>query len=60
MNWMTDNTYTTVSVSSTLMVTDTLNLDTIGIAILGVVLVLVVPVAFLIPSMVYLYKRKKR
>ena len=60
MNWMTGNTYTTVSVSSTLMVTDTLNLDTIGIAILGVVLVLVVPVAFLIPSMVYLYKRKKR
>lgn len=60
MNWMTGNTYTTVSVSSTLMVTDTLNLDTTGIAILGVVLVLVVPVAFVIPTMVYLYKRKKR
>lgn len=60
MNWMTDNTYATVSVSSTLMVTDTLNLDTTGTAILGVVLILAVPVAFVIPTMVYLYKRKKR
>ena len=60
MNWMTDNTYTTVSIPSTLMNTGNLALDANGTAILGVVLILVVPLAFIIPGTVYLYKRKKR
>ena len=60
MNWMTENAYTTVSVSSTLMNTGALAIDTTGTAILGVMLILVVPLAFIIPSTVYLYKRKKR
>ena len=60
LNWMTGNTYKMVSVPSTLMTTGTLALDTNGTAILGVVLILAVPLAFIIPSAVYLYKRKKR
>ena len=60
MNWMTDNTYATVSVPSTLMNTDSLALDTNGSTILGAILILVIPLACLIPSAVYLYKRKKR
>lgn len=60
MDWMTDNTYATVSVPSTLMTVNSLALDTNGVTILGVVLGLILPLAFLIPSMVYLYKRKKR
>ena len=60
MNWMTNNTYATVSVPSTLMTVNSLALDTNGVTILGVALGLILPLAFLIPSMVYLYKRKKR
>lgn len=60
MNWMTGNTYTSVSVPSVLMSSGTLTLDTNGTTLLGVVLIMVVPLAFLIPSAVYLYKRKKR
>ncbi len=60
MNWMTDNTYASVSVPSTLMTTGNLAIDTNGITILGVILAFVLPLALLIPSMVYLYKRKKR
>ncbi len=60
MNWMTDNTYASVSVPSTLMTTSNLAIDTNGVTILGVVLAFVLPLALLIPSMVYLYKRKKR
>ena len=57
---MTNNTYATVSVPSTLMTVNSLALDTNGVTILGVALGLILPLAFLIPSMVYLYKRKKR
>ena len=60
MNWMSGNTYATVSVPSTLMTTGSIALDANGIAILGVVLGLILPLTLLIPSMVYLYKRKKR
>jgi len=60
MNWMTNNTYTGVSISSTLMTTDGLALGTNGFTVLGVVLMLILPLAFIIPSAVYLYKRKKR
>ena len=60
MNWMTDNAYATVSVSSTLMDNNTLALDTNGVIVLGVILAFVVPLALIIPSSVYLYKRKKR
>lgn len=60
VDWMTENDYATVSVSSTLMTTGSIALNTTGTAILGVVLILVVPLAFIIPSTVYLYKRKKR
>ena len=60
LNWMTDNTYTGVSVSSTLMTTDGLSLDANGVTVLGVILILILPLAFIIPSSVYLYKRKKR
>lgn len=60
MNWMTDNAYATVSVSSTLMDNNSLALDTNGVIVLGVILILVLPLALIIPSSVYLYKRKKR
>ena len=60
MNWITGNIYTTVSVPSTLMTTGNISLDTTGTTVLGVVLVLIIPLACIIPSMVYLYKRKKR
>ncbi len=60
MNWMTQNTYKSLNVSSTLMTTGSLPLGENGAAILGVVLAFVLPLAFLIPAMVYLYKRKKR
>jgi hypothetical protein len=60
MNWMTGNTYTSVSVPSVLISSGTLALDTNGTTLLGVVLIMALPLAFLIPSAVYLYKRKKR
>ena len=60
MDWMTGNAYTTVSVSSTLMSSSTIALGTNGTAVLGVALILIVPMAFIIPSIVYLYERKKR
>ena len=60
LNWMTDNTYTGVSVSSTLMTTDSLAIEANGIIVLGVVLILILPLALIIPASVYLYKRKKR
>lgn len=60
LNWMTDNTYAGVSVSSTLMTTNGLALDTNGFAVLGVVLILILPLSLIIPSSIYLYKRKKR
>lgn len=60
MNWMTNNTYKTVSIPSTLMTQNTLAIDTNGVSILTVILALVVPMAFIVPSAVYLYKRKKR
>ena len=60
MNWMTNNTYKTVSIPSTLMTQNTLAIDTNGVTILTVILALVVPMAFIVPTIVYLYKRKKR
>ncbi len=60
MDWMTDNNYATVSISSTLMNTNSLAIDTNGVTVLIILLAFVVPLALLIPSMVYLYKRKKR
>lgn len=60
LNWMTDNAYTGVNVSSTLMTVNSSTLDLTGVIILGVVLALAVPLAVIIPSMIYLYKRKKR
>lgn len=60
MNSMTDNTYKTVGVSSTLITQDALAIDTNGVTVLAVILAVVVPLAFIIPSVVYLYKRKKR
>lgn len=60
MNSMTDNAYATLSIPSTLMTVSNLTLNTNGIIILAIALVLVVPLALLIPAMVYLYKRKKR
>ena len=60
MNWMTDNAYSTLNVSSTLMTTGSLAIDSNGVTVLAVVLAFLVPLALLIPAMVYLYKRKKR
>ena len=60
LNWMTDNTYTGVSVSSTLMTSNGLSLNTNGVTVLGVILILILPLALIIPASVYLYKRKKR
>lgn len=60
MNWMTENAYAAVNVSSTLMTAGNLPLGENGAVILGIVLALVLPLALLIPSMVYLYKRNKR
>lgn len=60
MDWMSGNAYENVNIPSTLMTTNSIALDANGIAILGVVLGLILPLALLIPSMVYLYKRKKR
>jgi ABC-2 type transport system permease protein len=60
LNWMTGNTYAPLSIPSTLMTTGSLAIDTNGVTVLGVMLILVVPLAFIIPSIVYLYKRKKR
>lgn len=60
MDWMTDNTYATVNVSSTLMTTGNLAIDTNGVTVLAILLAFVVPLILLIPSIVYLYKRKKR
>jgi hypothetical protein len=57
---MTGNTYAPLSIPSTLMTTGSLAIDTNGVTVLGVMLILVVPLAFIIPSIVYLYKRKKR
>ena len=60
MDWMTDNAYETVSVSSTLMSSDGLVIGTTGVTVLAILLAVVLPLALLIPSMVYLYKRKMR
>ena len=60
MDWMTDNAYETVSVSSTLMTTDGLAIGTSGVTVLAILLAVILPLALLIPSMVYLYKRKMR
>ena len=60
LNWMTDNTYTGVSVSSTLMTTDGLAIGTDGVVALRIALILILPLAVIIPASVYLYKRKKR
>ena len=60
MNWMTDNNYVNVNVSSTLMNTNNLAIDTNGVTVLIILLAFALPLALLIPSMVYLYRRKKR
>ena len=60
LNWMTDNTYAAVNVSSTPMSANGLALGSNGVVALGVILILVLPLALIIPSSVYLYKRKKR
>ena len=60
MNWMTNNTYKTVSIPSTLMTQNSLAIDANGVTVLAVILALVVPMAFIVPTIVYLYKRKKR
>jgi hypothetical protein len=57
---MTDNTYAAVNVSSTPMSANGLALGSNGVVALGVILILVLPLALIIPSSVYLYKRKKR
>ena len=60
MNWMTGNTYSNISVASTLMTSGNLAINTNGVTVLAVILAFAVPLALLIPSMVYLYKRKMR
>ena len=60
MNWMTDNAYQNVSIPSVAMISDGLTLDATGVTVLAVILAVVLPLAFLIPASVYLYKRKKR
>lgn len=60
MNWMTDNAYQAVSIPSVAMTSDGLALDANGVTVLAVILAVVLPLAFLIPASVYLYKRKKR
>ncbi len=60
MDWMTENKYENVSVSSTLITTSSLRIDTNGVTVLAILFAFVLPLALLIPSMVYLYKRKKR
>ena len=60
LNWMTGNTYAGISVSSTQVTTGSLALGLTGVVVFAIILALIVPLAILIPSMVYLYKRKKR
>ena len=57
---MTQNEYTAVSVSSTLMTTGTLAIGSGGVTALAVLLGFALPLSFVIPGVVYLYKRKKR
>ena len=60
MDWMTENEYTTVSIPSTLMTTGTLAIGSGGVTALAVLLGFALPLSFVIPGVVYLYKRKKR
>jgi hypothetical protein len=60
MDWMTNHSYKTVSIPSTLMTQNSLAIDANGVTVLAVILALVVPMAFIVPTIVYLYKRKKR
>ena len=60
MDWMTQNEYTAVSVSSTLMTTGTLAIGSGGVTALAVLLGFALPLSLVIPGVVYLYKRKKR
>ena len=60
LDWMTQNEYTAVSVSSTLMTTGTLAIGSGGVAALAVLLGFALPLSLVIPGAVYLYKRKKR
>ena len=60
MNWMTKNNYSSLNVSSTLMTTGNLAIDTNTNTVLGVVLIVALPSTLLIPAIVYLYKRKNR
>lgn len=59
-NWMTGNTYASMTVPSTLISTHNLSIGTNGVTVLAILLAFVLPLAVLIPSIVYLYKRKKR
>lgn len=60
MNWITDNDYANMTVSSTLISTNSLSIGTNGVTVLAILLAFVLPLILLIPSIVYLYKRKKR
>ena len=60
MNWMTNNTYQGMTVSSTLISTHSLSIGTNGVTVLAVLLAFVLPLCLLIPSVVFIYKRKKR
>ena len=60
MDQLSQNTYESVSVPSTLMTTNTLTLGENAELILGILLIAVLPLALLVPGLIYLYKRKKR
>ena len=60
LDQLSQNTYESVSVSSTLMTTNTLTLGENAELILGILLIAVLPMALLVPGLIFLYKRKKR
>lgn len=60
MDYMAENTYQNVNIPSVLMTSGGLSLDTNGVTVLAVFLALVLPLAFIIPALTSLYKRKKR
>ena len=60
MDWMTEHSYTALSISSTLMSGNNLAIGSGGVTALALLFAFALPLVLLIPSMVYLYKRKKR
>ncbi len=60
MDWMTEHSYTALSISSTPMSGNNLEIGSGGVTALALLFAFALPLVLLIPSMVYLYKRKKR